>query len=129
MTTARILTLLCAMAVALSLAAGAAGERIYTDAEILGSVGAANQGELEASRLGMLNGTAFDRSYIDLQISDHQTLLRKIDEDRMPDAKNEPLRALLREIRPTVAYRLEMACRLQAQVGRPAQYRRRVSEG
>ena len=177
MNTAKSISTISALVVALALPVGAAGDLIYTDAEILGIVGAANQGELEAAalasnkatngdvktfaqrmtkdhsdakrkidevaskaglsptdtdlsgsltksasdeaaRLGILNGTAFDGAYIDAQVADHQKLLQEIDKDLTPDAKNESVRALLRELRPTVAHHLAMARRLQSGQGR-----------
>ena len=174
---ARILSAVSALAVALPLAA-AAGGRVYTDAEILGVLASANQGELdaaalavdkaqiagvkrfaarmrkdhgeakleladvaakagltpadtdlsgsltkhgsdEAGQLGYLKGDEFDGPYIDAQVSDHETLLREIDEDLMPAAKDESVASLLRKLRGAVAHHLAMARRLQGEFARP----------
>lgn len=49
MATSRLLA--AAVSLAVSLPAAAGGSRVFTDADILGVVGAANQGELEAAEL------------------------------------------------------------------------------
>lgn len=170
--------ILAAAAIVLSPPASAAGARAYSDAEIIGIVSAANQGELdaaalaadkaqvaavkrfaarmhkdhgdaklqladvaakagltpadsdlslsltkhaadEAGQLGYLTGDEFDGPYIDAAVSDHEALLREIDQDLMPDAKDPSVAALLRKLRPTVAHHLAMARRLQSEFARP----------
>jgi putative membrane protein len=66
------------------------------------------------SELSAADGRAFDKTYIDDEVADHETLLMKIDGDMIPNAQNPDLRALLRKVRITVAYHLELARKLQS---------------
>jgi putative membrane protein len=159
-------------------AAVAGGRPVFTDAEILGVVGAANQGELdaaeraasktlngrvkrfaeavrkdheeakqelveveakasltpadtelsnsmtkraadEAGRLESLDGAAFDDAYIGGQVTAHSELLRSIDEDLMPGAKDPSVAALLRRLRPVIRHHLEKARQAQAELRSP----------
>ncbi len=77
----------------------------------------------EAGQLGFLTGDEFDGPYIDAQVSDHETLLREIDQDLIPDAKDPSVAALLRKLRPTVAHHLAMARQLQSEFARPKRER------
>jgi putative membrane protein len=70
----------------------------------------------EATRLGGLTGKTFDRAYIDAQVSDHAALLRELDQDLIPEAKDHGLAALLRKLRPTVAHHLALARKLQSEL-------------
>jgi putative membrane protein len=72
----------------------------------------------EAVRLGGLEGKDFDGAYIDAQVSDHASLLRSLDEDLIPSAKEPSIAALLRRLRTVVARHLEHARRLQADLER-----------
>ena len=71
-------------------------------------------GSDELAQLGALTGAAFDRAYIDAEVSDHAALLKKFNEDLIPDAKNPSLAALLRKLRPVIASHLAKARRLRA---------------
>jgi putative membrane protein len=70
----------------------------------------------EASGLGDQTGAAFDRAYMDAQVADHAALLKTMDEELIPGAKDPALAALLRKLKPTVARHLSLAKRLQAQL-------------
>ena len=155
----------------------AASARAFTDAQIVGIVGVANQGELdagalaagktqnadvkkfsehmtkdhgdvkqelvdveskarltpaeselsinltkhasdEAGQLGYLTGDVFDDAYIDAQVGDHSMLLKELDEDLIPSAKDASVAAFLRKLRPVVAHHLAKARSLQAEFAR-----------
>ena len=63
-----------------------------------------------------LAGNTFDRAYVDAQIADHAALLKSLDEDLIPSAKDASVAALLRKLRPVVAHYLDKERRLQAKV-------------
>lgn len=166
------LSLAVSAALAWTAPAAAAGGA-YTDAEILGIVGAANHGELDAAELAgdrsptdavkkfagrmlkdhgdakqelvdveakagltpadtelsngltkraadesamlePLDGSDFDAAYVDAQVADHEALLRALDEELIPSAKDPSVAALLRRLRPIVSRHLDHARRLQA---------------
>jgi putative membrane protein len=63
-------------------------------------------------------GTEFDEAYIDHEVDMHQKVLDQIDNDLLPNAQSQAIRAYLQEIRPVVAAHLERAKQLKDQVGR-----------
>ena len=65
--------------------------------------------EEKRDELRELSGAAFDRAYIDNEISYHEKLLRTIDERLVPSAKNAELKSLLLSVRPAVASHLARA--------------------
>ncbi len=65
-----------------------------------------------------LDGQAFDRAWIALQVEAHAKALAMIDGQLLPGAKNAPLREHLTKTRTTVAAHLEEARRLQASMSR-----------
>ncbi|HEX4049174.1 MAG TPA: DUF4142 domain-containing protein, partial [Elusimicrobiota bacterium] len=73
--------------------------------------------ELEA-KLTPLSGDAFDRAYMDAEVADHAALLKKLDSELIPDAKNRSLGAFLRRFRTVVAHHLALARKAQAEVER-----------
>jgi putative membrane protein len=62
-----------------------------------------------AQSLANLTGDAFDRAYMDRQIAVHTEVLQTIDSTLLPKARNKDLRAVLTEMRGTVAAHLEKA--------------------
>ncbi|MFI5349556.1 MAG: DUF4142 domain-containing protein [Elusimicrobiota bacterium] len=175
---AAIIAAIVALSAALPLSAAVAGARVYTDAEILGVVAAANQGAMDAAalavgksqiravkklaklmrkdhgsiknrlidaeartglapidtdlslslakhateenaQLGYLKGDEFDGPYVDAQVSDHETLIRVIDLDLLPSAKDASVASLLRKLRSTDAHHLAMARDLEKKFVRP----------
>jgi putative membrane protein len=70
----------------------------------------------EIGQLSVLTGVAFDRAYVDAQVSDHAALLKAFDEKLIPDAKNPSVAALLRKLRPVIASHLAKARRLQTEL-------------
>jgi putative membrane protein len=77
-------------------------------AESLKSGGADNVKHLET-----LNGAAFDKAYVDHEVTYHQQVLDALDKTLVPSAKNEQLKALLVKVRPAFAAHLEHAKHLQ----------------
>jgi len=70
-------------------------------------------GELAREALGRETGAAFDRAYIDNEVTYHQAVLDAIDQTLIPNAQNAELRALLEQTRPAIAAHLEHARELQ----------------
>lgn len=69
------------------------------------------------SRLESLNGDAFDRAYVDHEVTYHQTVLDALDQTLIPAASNAELRALLEQVRPAIAAHLDHARSLQSSLG------------
>ena len=68
--------------------------------------------------LRQLSGAAFDRAYIDHEVTYHQQVLDALDNTLIPNAKNDQLKSLLSKVRPAFVARLEHAKQLQASVGK-----------
>jgi len=69
-----------------------------------------------SNAMSTLKNTAaadFDRAYIELQIQEHTKVLQTIDNELVPNAKNDELKALLTEIRPKVEAHLAEAKDIQ----------------
>jgi putative membrane protein len=62
-------------------------------------------------------GAAFDKAYIDDQVTAHQTVLDALDNTLIPGAQNADLKSMLQNMRPTVAQHLERAKQLQTKLG------------
>ena len=78
-------------------------------AQSLKSGGAANVAHLKT-----LSGAAFDRAYVDHEVTYHQQVLDALDKTLIPGAKNEELKALLVKVRPAFVAHLEHAKMIQA---------------
>lgn len=73
-------------------------------------------GDDNLARLRKLDGAAFDKAYIDNEVTYHQAVLDAMDKTLIPNAKNEELKALLVKVRPAFVAHLEHAKHLQAQL-------------
>jgi putative membrane protein len=73
-------------------------------------------GAAARDRLKALSGSAFDKAYVDNEVSYHQTVLDAIDKTLIPSASNAELKALLTKVRPNIAAHLEHAKHMQAQM-------------
>lgn len=62
-------------------------------------------------------GAAFDRAYIDREVTYHQAVLDAIDQTLLPSAQNAELRVLLEQTRPAVEAHLQHARQLQGTLG------------
>ena len=71
-------------------------------------------GEKSLAHLKTLKGAAFDKAYIDREVTYHQQVIDALDKTLIPGATNEELKALLVKVRPAFVAHLEHAKRLQA---------------
>lgn len=75
-------------------------------------------GEDNLANLKKLSGAAFDRAYVDHEVSYHEAVISALDKTLIPDAKNGELKALLVKVRPAFIAHLEHAKQLQATLGK-----------
>jgi putative membrane protein len=72
----------------------------------------------EVDKLKKLAGADLDKAYIDLMVTDHQTVLDTIDKKLIPAAKNADLKKMIEsDLRPTVETHLKKAQELQKKMG------------
>lgn len=74
-------------------------------------------GELAREAIGRETGAAFDRAYMDNEVSYHEAVLQAIDGTLIPGAQNAELRQLLEQTRPAVDAHLQQAREIQAALG------------
>ena len=82
------------------------------------SRGLAAGGAENVRNLKTLNGTAFDKAYVDHEVVYHQQVLQAIDKTLIPSAQNPELKALLVAVRPAFVGHLEHAQQIQASLGK-----------
>jgi putative membrane protein len=70
-------------------------------------------------RLSALDGGAFDRAYVDHEVTYHQQVLDALDKTLIPGATNAELKALLVKVRPAFVAHLEHAKQLQSSLAKP----------
>jgi putative membrane protein len=75
-------------------------------------------GDENLAALEKLSGAAFDRAYVDHEVTYHESVLAAVDKTLIPNAKNAELKALLEKSRPVFASHLEHAKKLQAELAR-----------
>ena len=75
-------------------------------------------GDDNLARLKPLQGAAFDKAYVDHEVTYHQTVLDAMDKTLIPSAQNDQLKALLVKVRPAFVAHLEHARHLQATLGK-----------
>ncbi|HEY7496792.1 MAG TPA: DUF4142 domain-containing protein [Candidatus Tectomicrobia bacterium] len=75
-------------------------------------------GEKNVAHLKTLSGTAFDRAYIDQEVTYHELVLNAVDKTLIPSAQNAELKALLVKVRPAFVAHLEHAKKVQATLGK-----------
>ena len=73
-------------------------------------------GEANLARLESLTSAAFDKAYVDQEVTYHQQVIDALDKTLIPNATNEELKALLVKVRPAFVAHLEHAKRLQTSV-------------
>ena len=66
--------------------------------------------------LKKLSGAAFDKAYVDHEVTYHQQVLDAIDKVLIPNAKNAELKALIVKVRPAIDAHLQHAKMLQKTV-------------
>jgi predicted outer membrane protein len=64
------------------------------------------------------SGKDFDQAYLQLQIDEHRQVLKKLDQELLPAARNPGLKAYLQEIKPKVESHLAQAERLQQELSK-----------
>jgi putative membrane protein len=70
-------------------------------------------GEKNVANLKTLKGAAFDKAYIDNEVTYHQAVLDAVDKTLIPSAKNADLKALIVKVRPAFVAHLEHAKKIQ----------------
>jgi putative membrane protein len=78
----------------------------------------AQGGHANVATLKPLNGTPFDRAYIDHEVAYHVAVLDALDKTLIPNAQNAELKALLVKVRPAFVAHLEHARMMQASLGK-----------
>ena len=71
-------------------------------------------GDANLAKLQGLSGAAFDKAYIDNEVTYHQAVLDAIDKTLIPNAQNAELKALLVKVRPAIAAHLERVKSIQS---------------
>ncbi len=71
-------------------------------------------GEKNIAHLKTLSGAAFDKAYIDHEVTYHEQVLDAVDKTLIPNAKNEELKALLVKVRPSFVSHIEHAKQVKA---------------
>ena len=75
-------------------------------------------GDENVAKLQTLKGPAFDKAYIDHEVTYHQAVIDALDKTLIPSAKNAELKALLVKVKPAFVAHLEHAKKLQASLGK-----------
>ena len=75
-------------------------------------------GDANLAALKKLSGSAFDKAYIDHEVSYHESVLQAVDKTLIPSAQNAELKALLVKVRPAFVAHLEHARKLQAELAK-----------
>jgi putative membrane protein len=75
-------------------------------------------GDKNVAHLKTLKGAAFDKAYVDQEVTYHQAVLDAIDKTLIPSAKNAELKALITKVRPAIDAHLQHAKMMQAKLGK-----------
>ena len=75
-------------------------------------------GDKNIANLNGLTGAAFDKAYIDHEVTYHQAVINAIDKTLIPSAKNAELKALLVKVRPAFVAHLEHAKMIQSSLSK-----------
>jgi putative membrane protein len=76
-------------------------------------------GDQNLATLQGLTGAAFDKAYIEHEVTYHQAVLDALDKTLIPGAQNAELKALLEKVRPNIVAHLERARALQGKIATP----------
>ena len=71
-------------------------------------------GDKTMAQLMTLTGAAFDKAYVDNEVSYHEAVLGVLDKTLVPNTRNAELKSLLESARPIFVTHLEHAKKLQA---------------
>jgi len=75
-------------------------------------------GEKNVTHLKTLSGAAFDKAYIDQEVTYHEAVLKAVEQTLIPNAQNVELKALLVKVRPAFVAHLEHAKQVQAMLAK-----------
>ena len=75
-------------------------------------------GDANIKKLKGLKGDAFDKAYVDQEVTYHEQVLGAIDNVLIPNAKNTELKALIEKVRPAIQGHLDHAKRVQADLAK-----------
>jgi putative membrane protein len=75
-------------------------------------------GDENVAALRKLSGAAFDKAYVDHEVTYHQAVLDALDQTLIPSAKNTELKALMVKVRPAFVAHLEHAKQLQTSLSK-----------
>jgi putative membrane protein len=75
-------------------------------------------GDKNVANLKTLRGAAFDKAYIDNEVTYHQAVIDALDKTLIPGASNAELKALLVKVRPAFVAHLEHAKTIQSSLGK-----------
>jgi len=73
-------------------------------------------GKNTQNQLKNLNGSEFDKAYIDAEIKHNLKLIDVADNTLVPNVKDEALKALLTKVRPALAAHIELAKTIQGTI-------------
>lgn len=73
-------------------------------------------GDANLAKLKTLKGTAFDKAYVDNEVTYHEAVIDALDKTLIPSADNADLKALLIKVRPAFVAHLTHAKHLQGQL-------------
>src|SRR2546423_6829699 len=75
-------------------------------------------GDANVKKLKTLKADAFDKAYVDREVTYHEAVLGAIDKVLIPNAKNAELKALIEKVRPAIDGHLQHAKMVQAQLAK-----------
>jgi putative membrane protein len=75
-------------------------------------------GDANVKKLKGLTGAAFDKAYIENEVTYHQQVLDALDKTLIPNAQNAELKALLTKVSPAFVAHMEHAKKVQASLGK-----------
>ena len=75
-------------------------------------------GDENLAALQKLSGAAFDRAYVDHEVTYHQAVLDAIDNTLIPSTQNAELKALIVKVRPAFVAHLQHAKQLQTSLAK-----------
>ena len=75
-------------------------------------------GQDNIKNLKTMKGDAFDKAYVDQEVTYHQAVLNAIDNVLIPNAKNQELKDLIVKVRPAIDGHLQHAKMIQSKLGK-----------
>jgi putative membrane protein len=73
-----------------------------------------SDGDKNLEKLRGMSGAAFDKAYVENEITYHEAVLKAVDDTLIPNAKNAELKSLLESARPVFVSHLKHAKELQS---------------